>query len=218
MATAPSDKIGPDHAALMDSIYRWQRPIYDLTRKYYLFGRDRLIRELDMRPGMSVLEIGCGTGRNLAMTGKAWPGARLCGLDISGEMLRSARKRLGTSATLALGDATRFDPQGLLGIPRFDRVALSYALSMIPDWQTALAQAADVVAPGGSLHVVDFGEAAGLPSPVRRLLMAWLARFHVAPRLDLVPIAGQIAVTRGLRLEHRTGPFGYYQMLRLLRD
>ena len=34
------------HAALMDRVYRRQRYIYDLTRKYYLFGRDRMIREL----------------------------------------------------------------------------------------------------------------------------------------------------------------------------
>ncbi|RUV53463.1 SAM-dependent methyltransferase, partial [Mesorhizobium sp. M5C.F.Ca.IN.020.14.1.1] len=31
------------HAELMDGVYRWQRHIYDLTRKYYLLGRDRLI-------------------------------------------------------------------------------------------------------------------------------------------------------------------------------
>ena len=33
-----------DHAALMDTVYRGQRHIYDATRKYFLFGRDRLIR------------------------------------------------------------------------------------------------------------------------------------------------------------------------------
>ncbi|HEY0281515.1 MAG TPA: hypothetical protein VGC27_02700 [Rhizomicrobium sp.] len=33
-----------NHAALMDEIYRHQRYVYDLTRKYYLFGRDRLIK------------------------------------------------------------------------------------------------------------------------------------------------------------------------------
>ena len=36
-----------DHAALMDDVYRRQRFIYDLTRKYYLFGRDKLIREAE---------------------------------------------------------------------------------------------------------------------------------------------------------------------------
>lgn len=206
-----------DHAALMDRVYRWQRPIYDLTRKYYLFGRDRLIRELDAKPGMAVLEIGCGTGRNLAMVGCTWRGVRLHGLDISSEMLREARRKLGRASVLALGDATRFDAQALLGREGFERVMLSYALSMIPDWQAALAQAAATVAPGGSLHVVDFGDCAGLPRPLRALLTGWLARFHVTPRIDLGNTAARIARDLGLRLEHQRGPMGYYQIVRLSR-
>ena len=53
------------HGDLMDRLYRHQRHIYDLTRKYYLLGRDELIAELDPPPHGTVLEIGCGTGRNL---------------------------------------------------------------------------------------------------------------------------------------------------------
>ena len=46
----------------MARMYRPQKYIYDLTRLYYLLGRDRLIAELNLRPGQSVLDIGCGTG------------------------------------------------------------------------------------------------------------------------------------------------------------
>ena len=53
------------HAALMDKVYRRQRHIYNLTRKYYLLGRDRLVRQLRARPPERVVEIGCGTARNL---------------------------------------------------------------------------------------------------------------------------------------------------------
>ena len=38
-----------DAAALMDRMYRHQRHVYDLTRKYYLAGRDEAIARL--RPG-----------------------------------------------------------------------------------------------------------------------------------------------------------------------
>ena len=65
-----------DHAARMDRIYAGQRHIYDLTRKYYLFGRDRMIDRLDLQPGATVLEVGCGTGRNLIRAARAWPDAR----------------------------------------------------------------------------------------------------------------------------------------------
>jgi len=208
MASAPR----PTHAALMDEVYRGQRHIYDLTRKYYLFGRDTLIAGLDARPGMRVLEVACGTGRNLAKVAKAWPGVRLFGLDISSEMLKSARAALGEDARLGEGDACAFDPASLLGEPAFERIVLSYSLSMIPDWQGALQHAAGQLAPGGALHVVDFGDLAGLPGPLQRGLRAWLAKFHVTPRADLPAVAARIAATCGLALESRRGPLGYYQL------
>lgn len=207
----------PDHAALMDRVYRGQRHIYDLTRKYYLFGRDRLIRELDCRPGMSVLELGCGTGRNLELILRAWPGVRVCGLDISGEMLKNAHKRLDGKANLALGDARDFDPTALFGNTAFDRVVLSYAVSMIPDWQAALARAAAVLAPRGSLHVVDFGDGEGIPRPLRGILDGWLAKFHVSPRRNLPQAAESIAQAEAMRLQVLRGPLGYYQLVRLTR-
>ena len=200
------------HAALMDEVYRGQRHIYDFTRKYYLFGRDTLIAGLDAAPGARVLEVACGTGRNLAKVGKAWPGVRLYGLDISSEMLKSARATLGEHARLGEGDACAFDPQSLLGEPVFDRIILSYSLSMIPDWQGALDHAAGQLAPGGSLHVVDFGDLQGLLDPLQTLLRGWLAKFHVEPRVALPEVAARIAALRGLSLESRRGPLGYYQL------
>jgi S-adenosylmethionine-diacylgycerolhomoserine-N-methlytransferase len=202
----------PSHAALMDEVYRGQRHIYDLTRKYYLFGRDTLIAGLDARAGMRVLEVACGTGRNLAKVGKAWPGVRLFGLDISAEMLKSARAAVGAEARLGEGDACAFDPQLLLGEPAFERIVLSYSLSMIPDWEGALDHAAGLLAAGGSLHVVDFGDLQGLPGPFQTLLRRWLAKFHVEPRSSLPAAAARIAHARGLRLESRRGPLGYYQL------
>jgi S-adenosylmethionine-diacylgycerolhomoserine-N-methlytransferase len=206
-----------DHAALMDRVYRGQRHIYDATRKYYLFGRDRLIDELECRPGHSVLELGCGTGRNLQLIARRWPGANCHGLDISGEMLKNARKRLGTSGRLALGDATRFDPAALFGREGFDRIVVSYALSMIPGWEAALEQAVAALAPGGSVHIVDFGDLEGLPSPLRALLRKWLGHFHVAPRASLEIVGARIAREHGLGLEVIRGPLGYYRLVRISR-
>jgi S-adenosylmethionine-diacylgycerolhomoserine-N-methlytransferase len=202
----------PSHAALMDEVYRGQRHIYDLTRKYYLFGRDTLIAGLDARPGMRVLEVACGTGRNLAKVGKAWPDVRLFGLDISAEMLKSARAALGAEARLGEGDACSFDAQAVLGEAAFERIVLSYSLSMIPDWEAALDHAAGLLAGDGQLHIVDFGDLAGLPRPFAAALRAWLAKFHVAPRAAMPAAAASIAHARGLRLKSRRGPLGYYQL------
>src|ERR1700759_5342346 len=150
-----------DAAALMDRMYRRQRYIYDLSRKFYLLGRDEAITRLRPAPADKVLEIACGTGRNLVKLAQAYPGVRLFGLDVSREMLASAaastaRAGLASRIDLAQADATAFDPQGLFGCAGFERVMISYALSMIPPWREALAHALDVVAPGGTLHIVDF--------------------------------------------------------------
>ena len=202
----------PSHAALMDEVYRGQRHIYDLTRKYYLFGRDTLIEGLAAKPGMRVLEVACGTGRNLAKIGKAWPGVHLYGLDISAEMLKSARATLGDEARLGEGDACTFDPQALLGEPQFDRIVLSYSLSMIPDWEGALDHAASMVAKGGQLHIVDFGDLGGMPRLLAAGLRAWLAKFHVEPRAAMTTTAARIAAARGLSVSSTRSPLGYFQL------
>ncbi|CAN5179670.1 class I SAM-dependent methyltransferase [soil metagenome] len=176
------------NAARMDAIYARQRHFYDLTRKYYLLGRDRLIARLDVPPGGSVLEIGCGTGRNLIAVARRYPNARLFGLDISEAMLTTARiniARAGLTDRIILkqADATDFDAGLLFGQPHFDRVFFSYTLSMIPDWKAALAHGA--LATAGTLSFVDFGQQEHLPNWFRRGLRAWLAKFDVEPRADL---------------------------------
>jgi S-adenosylmethionine-diacylgycerolhomoserine-N-methlytransferase len=191
------------HAARMDAVYATQRHFYDLTRKYYLLGRDALVRDIAPPAGGTVLEIGCGTARNLIAVARRWPRGQFFGLDISTAMLATARgqaKRAGLAITLGAGDAAAFDPQALFGRPAFDRVFLSYTLSMIPDWQGALRQAAAVVAAGGELHVVDFGQQERLPGWWRRLLFAWLAKFGVTPRRELPAALKRLAADTGMTL------------------
>ena len=89
----------------MDRMYRLQRHFYDLTRKYYLFGRDGLIERLDARPGETVLEVGCGTARNLVRLARRYPGARLHGLDASEAMLLTAAAKLARLAMTKLRPA-----------------------------------------------------------------------------------------------------------------
>ncbi len=189
------------NAARMDAIYARQRHFYDLTRKYYLLGRDRLIGQLNLPAGGTVLEVGCGTGRNLITVAKRYPSARLYGLDISEAMLTTARAKIAAAGladriTLKQADATDFDARALFGQATFDRVFFSYTLSMIPDWQAAIMQGAK--ATGGTLHLVDFGQQERLPGWFKRGLDAWLAKFDVDPRAALPDALRRIAVETGL--------------------
>jgi S-adenosylmethionine-diacylgycerolhomoserine-N-methlytransferase len=179
------------HAALMDKVYRRQRYIYDLTRKYYLFGRDRLIRELALRPGQTVVEVGCGTARNLIRIARLYPGARLFGLDASAEMLRTATQNIAAAGLsdrigLVQGYAEGLSP-ALFGLERpFDRVLFPYSLSMIPDWKQALRVGANALADDGEMQAVDFGDLTGLGPVGAALLLRWLRLFHVAPRVEIL--------------------------------
>jgi len=197
---------GASAAAHMDAIYRYQRYIYDASRKYYLLGRDRLIGELAPPPGGSVLEIACGTGRNLVKAARRYPQARFYGFDISSAMLDTARAAilrhgLADRVIVAPGDATDFSGARLFGVPQFDRVFISYSLSMIPPWRAGLRQAYAALVPGGRLHVVDFGTQAGLPRWFRSGLRAWLAKFSVTPRAELEAELKALAAETGARLE-----------------
>ena len=131
-----------DHAELMDGIYRYQRHIYDLTRKYYLLGRDRLIDGLDVPRGRHA----CSRSAAAPAAISCWRRRRYpdsAASSASTSRPRCSRPRGGTVAgaacrrasALAQGDATDFDAAALFGVSGFDRIFISYALSMIPDWQ-----------------------------------------------------------------------------------
>jgi S-adenosylmethionine-diacylgycerolhomoserine-N-methlytransferase len=217
-----ADAASPSHARLMDGVYRHQRHIYDLTRKFYLLGRDGLIDGLRVPRGGTVLELGCGTGRNLALAAERYPGAAFFGLDISQVMLATAEKRMqreniGDVVRLAQGDASSFDAEALFGRPHFDRVFLSYALSMIPPWERTIATALDCVAPGGSLHIVDFGRQERLPGWFRAGLRRWLAAFHVSPRDSLHEVLESECEKRGasLSFDSRFGGYAVHAVVRV---
>lgn len=212
-----------DQKGLMEDTYSFHRHIYDLTRKFYLFGRDRLVKRLSPPPGGTVLEVGCGTARNLIVAAKRYPQARFYGFDISEAMLETARKSvdrhgLSDRITLRQGDAGNFDVQTLFGVDKVDRVFMSYTLSMIPPWVEAIELGAKALAPGGSLHIVDFGQYERLPALAKRLHFKSLNDFHVYPRRELPAVLKRIAEEQGLAMEFTPLLRGYAWSATLTRS
>ena len=174
-----------DAAVLMDRMYRLQRHIYDPTRKYYLLGRDRMLAGVDAPQGGRVLEVGCGTGRNLIALARRRPDLRLEGLDASAEMLKSAGSKLvaaGLAGQVRLRQALAEEVVVEAGDEPYDAILFSYSLSMIPTWRPAIDRALTALKPGGALHVVDFWDQAELPGWFRAVLVRWLRLFHVEHR------------------------------------
>ncbi len=209
-------------ARMMDQMYRYQRYIYDFTRKPYLLGRDRMLAGLNPPDGGTILEIGCGTGRNLIRAAQIYPQAKLYGFDVAAVMLETAsqniaKRKLSRRIQIAQADAVQFDPLSLFGVRQFDRIYISYALSMIPDWQNVLKQALPCLAPGGSLHVVDFGEQGELPDWFASVLRKWLAMFEVHPRAELVPFARDLARANACSFQVQNPLRGYAVLAQLQR-
>jgi S-adenosylmethionine-diacylgycerolhomoserine-N-methlytransferase len=203
------------HQERMDRRYRYQRHIFDLSRKFILFGRERAIAALRLGEARAVLEIGCGTGRNLELMAAAHPALRLTGVDISEEMLKSARARVARAGidervTLRHGDATTLEGKA-------PRILMSYSLSMVPDWRRALAVAIDTLEPGGILAIVDFGNFGGLPDWLAEACIEVLARQDAPPCLELPQELRRHASSRALSVHHEDALAGLYQLCLVAR-
>jgi S-adenosylmethionine-diacylgycerolhomoserine-N-methlytransferase len=193
----------------LNNLYRFQRHFYDVTRRFFLFGRDEMLRGMDVQSGETVLEIGCGTGRNLLKLSNLQPHAKLFGLDASDEMLKTAGANFDArnkqkEIILRQGLAEDFDYGEKFGLAApFDKIFISYSLSMFPKWREALGNALENLEPEGSLYIVDFWDGAGLPPWFNRLRRWWLGLFKVRARPEFFEFlnglqmegAGKFAVT-----------------------
>ncbi|MFC1889823.1 class I SAM-dependent methyltransferase [Thermodesulfobacteriota bacterium] len=139
--------------------YRHIAPRYD----HLIEPLNRGLRSIGMkmfppRAGMSVLDIGCGTGTHLSLYQKA--GCRVFGIDRSPSMLSKARERLGADAGLVLGDATEMPwPDN-----KFDLVLTMAALHEMPaDTRMAvIGESMRVLKGDGRILLIDFH-----PGPLR---------------------------------------------------
>lgn len=181
----------------MDRMYRFQRHFYDLSRKYYLLGRDRLISDMRISEGDHILEVGCGTGRNLEILSRKYPDTRFYGLDASSEMLRNAERRKESKALrnmhVVRALAEEYSHSDTFGLEDpFDAIFFSYSISMIPDWESAVENSLRNLRNGCPLYIVDFFDQRSMPAWFRKALVAWLKKFHVQYRPDLLPHLKQL--------------------------
>ncbi|WP_298610386.1 class I SAM-dependent methyltransferase [uncultured Thiothrix sp.] len=193
-------------ASRMDQQYRYQRYIYDFSRKFYLLGRDTLLKELRLPIDETLLEVGCGTARNLSKLAYRYPTAQLFGVDASTLMLECAQKSLQNSPyqasiTLRQGLAEQVHWQDFGLDAPWDHVLFSYVLSMLPDWKQALEHALTQLKPQGYLHIVDFSDQAQMPAWFRHSLIQWLAWFNVHPQVQILEHLEYLAVKHNANLQ-----------------
>ncbi|WP_372725705.1 class I SAM-dependent methyltransferase, partial [Novipirellula sp.] len=148
---------GETHAQRLESFYGGHATDYDSFRERMLHGRNELISWIDFPHDGVWLDVGAGTGTNLAFAGDQTKRLRSIHLlDLSPSLLRVADQRIHDlgceNAKTHLADATTFS----LPPASVDVITLSYSLTMIPDWFQTLALAEAMLKPGGVIAVVDF--------------------------------------------------------------
>ena len=172
----------PDNETIK-RFYRWNAPIYNWTRWTILRGRRPAVAALQLTPGERVLDIGCGTGLNLPLlSSAAREDGLVVGLDLSTDLLRQARRLSLPNVSLVCADACRPPFTG-----PFDAVLLTYALTIIPEWQRALEQAFRLLKPDGRLVILDFGHHKTGFHPLRTAFDRYLLINHVDSHRDLLP-------------------------------
>jgi len=192
----------------VERYYHFHARIYDATRWSFLFGRTELIQKIVSRSVPShILEIGCGTGKNLADLAHYLPQARLVGLDISEDMLRQVRKNLNAyPSRIELLHRTYDRP--LKADPAFDLILFSYSLSMMhKNWESVIEYARQDLKPGGLIAVVDFHDSRF------GWFKHWMSMNHVRMDGHLLPRLQSSFRSLNLEVNHAYGGLWSYFLL-----
>jgi S-adenosylmethionine-diacylgycerolhomoserine-N-methlytransferase len=140
-------------------------PIYDKAiRSLYLPYRQKVLQSLQLQPGQTILDLGCGSGLNFELIiDTIGPQGILIGVDFSEKMLKRAQKTIdkhGWKNVFVIKQDAR-----KLNIKEFsiysgsfihvDRILCTLGLSVFPDWQLVFEKSFNLLEPNGKFGIMD---------------------------------------------------------------
>jgi len=188
---------------------RWRYRWYELTRSFYLRGREGLVQEaanllpFDPQQPIKVLDLGCGTGWMMQQLAYRFPAATLYGVESSFGMLSMAYQRM-----IPHSQRTQFFTDIRSITAPYDLVVCSYTLSQLDE--KALVKA---LACARFIAVVDF---AGFTPAGQAIFEVngepyqneWLAQIRYQLHAHFRPI----------RNREYPGPFGLFNYFQFLGE
>src|SRR6476469_9417525 len=102
---------GRTHQERLEAFYHDQADAYDDFRKRLLYGREEMMQSLELPPGGRMLDLGGGTGSNVAALGERRAALeRITVVDLCPSLLEAARQRIAkegwANVETALADVT----------------------------------------------------------------------------------------------------------------
>ncbi|HTJ91409.1 MAG TPA: class I SAM-dependent methyltransferase [Acidocella sp.] len=216
MAEAYGAALGPRSPMDADAVraaYARQADFYDSW-----FGmvsrpaRREAVSLVNRARGEQVLEVGVGTGLALPFYNME---KRVTGIDLSGDMLKIARKRVAAGGLHNVEALLEMDAQATsFGTGQFDIAVAMFVASVVPDPHALVAELRRVVRPGGKIVFVNhFAQDRGLVARAERALapvsakLGWHSDFHFRHIFTPADLAGaRITPMR---------PFGLFRLVEL---
>jgi len=213
----------------MERLARWVdydapfvRRRYDRLARFFVFFewlfllppgiRRKAVARMELGAGGRVLEVGCGTGRNLAALVQAvGAGGQVYGVDLSDGMLAEARELCARSGwqnvALIQADAAGYNlPEPV------DGVIFSLSYAVIPRHREALRRAWEQLRPGGYLVIMDAKLPSGIVGKLLRPFVVWASRLTVLGNPDLRPWDDLRELTD--QVDYEEAQFGTYYICR----
>lgn len=147
-----------DKSKTIQNMFNDIAPRYDLLNRVLSFKRDVTWRRIavksaDIKPGMCVLDLACGTGDVIAEIKKQAPETKIIGGDFSLNMLKLAKEKIN-DIPFSAADAHSLPFKD----ETFDRITMAFGFRNVTDKEKGLKEFHRVMKKGGKLCILEFSQ------------------------------------------------------------